>query len=272
MRTNFAVVLFGAFALSLCTLSASTTTTYGTAYLGPAGPATPYSIDSTTRAETPVGLAGFNRVGEIYGIGTDPLSGDFNELTINTTTGLAMAAGPLAVSRSLNGIADMSFRSDGTLYAIDGFNRTYTINTTTGAAKLIGGGPGAAGGNALAFSLSDILYRVDDDEAWSVDQANGSGTSVTDMNYPNPPRASNPGANGMGYAGSTAGLTNSLTNIDVSNGGVTVIEQTMPGLNALAVAPARPASVPDVMSTLWLALPLGIMLFLARRTSRCNSA
>jgi len=287
-------------ALQFCfwALSAPAATIYGTAYSGPLGPATLYTIDSTTGAATPVGATGFNRVGAIdfnplngmlYGIGVDPVSRNFDLITINTATGLATAVGPLGVGGlGFLGFADMSFRSDGTLYAIDGDTTIYTINTSTGAARSIGGISSMPFGNALAFSLSDTLYKVDNEAAYIVDQTNGSGTFVSFMNYPNVGDR----ANGMDFDPATGVLFASVRNspfgpgvvdsapaapfnylatIDLATGNVTTVGQTVNNLDGLAVQPAG-QGVPDSMSTFWLAIPAGVMLLFTHQKRRAKLA
>jgi hypothetical protein len=287
-------------ALQLCwwTLSVSAATIYGTAgTFGAQGPATLYKIDSTTGAASPVGVTGFDRVGAIdfnplngilYGIGADPVSGSFNLIRINTATGLATAVGPLGVDIRPGAMSDMSFRSDGTLYAIDGLNSVYTVNTSTGAATLLGGVSSFPSGNALAFSLTDTLYKVDIEAAYIVNQTNGSGTFVTSMNYPN----ATDRANGMDFDPATGVLFasvrhgpfgpgfvdhgpadmpfNYLATIDLTTGNVTTVGQTVDSLDALAVQPAVP-SVPDSTSTLWLAIP-AVILLCANQRRRTNVA
>ena len=137
-------------------------------------------------------------------------------------------------------------------------------------------------GNALAFSLSDILYKVDNEAAYIVNQP-GSGF-VSFMNYP----SSEDRANGMDFDPATGvlfasvrhspfgpGLVNNapadtpfnyLATIDLATGNVTTVGQTMNNLDALAVQPA----VPDSMSTLWLAIPLGVILFSTGQRRRAN--
>jgi hypothetical protein len=286
------------FALQLCwcTLLVSAATIYGTAgTFGAQGPATIYTIDSATGAATLVGLTGFDRVGAIdfnplngrlYGIGADPVSGEFDLITINTATGLATAVGPLGVDIRPGAMSDMSFRSDGTLYAIDGITNVYTVNTSTGAATDIGFVSSFPAGNALAFSLTDTLYKVDNEAAYVVNQTNGSGTFVTSMNYPKAIDRANGmdfdpatgvlfadvrhGPFGPGFVTSAATDTafNYLATIDLATGNVTEIGQTVNSLDALAVQPA----VPDSMSTLWLALPAAVTLLFANQMRRADLA
>ncbi len=291
---GISVAVISTVQLCFCTLPVSAATIYGTAYSGPTGPATLYTIDSTTGAATPVGATGFNRVGAIdfnplngmlYGIGVDPVSTNFDLITINTATGLATAVGPFGGGiTGFVGVADMSFRSDGTLYAIDGLATVYTVNTSTGAATPIGGPQSLPFGNALAFSLSDTLYKVDNEAAYIVNQTHGSGTFVSLINYPD----SEDRANGMDFDPATGllfasvrhspfgpGFVNNapadtpfnyLATIDLATGNVTTVGQTMNNLDALAVQPA----VPDSMSTLWLAIPLGVILFSTGQRRRAN--
>ena len=185
--------------------------------------------------------------------------------------------GPLGVDIRPGAMSDMSFRSDGTLYAIDGLNSVYTVNTSTGAATLLGGVSSFPSGNALAFSLTDILYKVDIEAAYNVNQTNGSGTFVTSINYPNATDRANGmdfdpvtgvlfasvrhGPFGPGLADNAPTDTpfNYLATIDLATGNVTAVGQTVNNLDALAVQPAA-QRVPDSISTLWLAIPAGVLL------------
>jgi hypothetical protein len=285
--------LMSALQLCCCAFSVSAATIYGTAYSGPSGPGTLYTIDSTTGAATPVGATGFNRVGAIdfnplngmlYGIGVDPVSTNLDLITINTATGLATAVGPFGGGiTGFVGVANMSFRSDGTLYAIDGLATVYTVNTSTGAATPIGGAGGLPSGNALAFSLSDTLYKVDDEAAYIVNQPNAGFVSF--INYPD----GEDRANGMDFDPATGvlfasvrhspfgpGLVtngpadtafNYLATIDLATGNVTSIGQTVTNLDALAVQPEG-QRVPDWMSTLWLAIPVTLLFANQRRRAK----
>jgi hypothetical protein len=173
-------------------------------------------------------------------------------------------------------MSDMSFRSDGTLYAIDGITTVYTINTSTGAATDIGFVSSFPAGNALAFSLSDTLYKVDNEAAYVVNQTNGSGTLVTSMNYPN----ATDRANGMDFDPATGVLFADVRHGPFGPGLVTngpadtafnylaTIDLATGNVDALAVQ----AAVPDSMSTLWLAMPAGGMLLFTRQRRRANLA
>ena len=228
-----------------------------------------YTIDPTTGAATLVGAIGFNRVGAIafdpttgilYGEGTDP-SSTHVLLSIDRSTGAGTVIGPTGVNSPFQ---DISFRSDGTLYGYNSgitVGNIYTLNLSTGAATLIGATGNFNTGNALAFSRSNILYTINGLDEETVDQSTGSATTVINMNYG--PLGSNPRANGMDFdqasgvlwasvvtgSAPASNLTNYFTTIDATTGTVTVIGQTVGGLDALAIAQRPTVNAPIVAPT-----------------------
>src|SRR4051812_34250031 len=93
--------------------SASAITLYGTAYIN-GGPATLYTIDSTTGIGTPLGLTGFSQIsaidfdpltGILYGEGYDPNQSSRFLLSINTTTGMATSIGMTGLETPFNDIS-----------------------------------------------------------------------------------------------------------------------------------------------------------------------
>jgi len=271
-------------------------TLYGTAYLGPSGMATLYTIDSTTGIGTSVGLGtGYDRVGAIdfnpatgvlYGIGTDPTTNMIDLITINTTTGVGTTVGTVGPVNTT--FQDISFRSDGTLFGVaDG--TAYTINLTTGLASVLGGTSLGKNGSGLAFDPSNTLYNINGSTIATIDQTTGAGTPTgATVNYPLD--LLNPRPNAMDYDltsgilyasvvhgggdlanavptsidGGISLTANFIAQIDVATGNVTGVFATVNGLDGLAVMPTAPTSVPDTLSTLWLALPLCGLFALAR--------
>jgi hypothetical protein len=252
---------------------------YGTAYSGPGGAASLYSIDSTSGAATLIGATGFARVGAIdfnsagvlYGVGTDAL-GRFALLTINTTTGAGTEVGPLS-NGELFGAPDMSFRNaDGALYLFHG-ERIYLVNTTSGAATGIGDSLAGTGltaadilGNAMAFSPSDTLFSANQANLLTLNQATGVRLTTNPIFYPPPGVSGNVvRANAMDFdngtgtlwasvvdgsaATSTGSGVNYLATINTSTGVVTRIGPTVTGLDGLAVLPSLTVPVP---AAVWL--------------------
>ena len=286
-------LVFNVIALFCVIPSASAVTLYGTAFIGSGGPATLYTIDSTTGTETLVGLTGYSRVGAIdfdptgqilYGVGyrtTD--SGIFELITIDIATGVGTGIGATGLTTPFQ---DISFRSDGMLFSYSAGN-LYTLDLMSGAATLVGstGLPGG-GGNATAFdpSVSPILYNINESNISTLNQTNGAATdTMVDVDYPIE-LGTNPRANAMDYDLTTGILyasvvhgiegpnANFIAQIDLATGDVSNIHSTILGLDALAVFQqnGNETSVPEGMSTFWLALPLIGLLAVHRRIRRVS--
>jgi hypothetical protein len=285
---------FAAIALLCFNPHASAVTLYGAAYVGTNTQATLYTIDSTTGTETLVGLTGYNQVsgidfdpitGTLYGVGYKSYNdiGFFELITINITTGVGTTVGGTGTSA----FQDISFRSDGTLFGFSG-GSLYTLNLITGAATLVGStglSTGSGSGNATAFNLSDVLYNINQDDISTLNQTNGAATDTgVDVDYPIE-IGTNPRANAMDYdllsgilyasvvhGGGESGLpVNFIAQIDLVTGDVSNVHSTILGLDALAVFQqpgGNATSVPEGMSTLWLALPLCGLLAVHRRIRR----
>ena len=274
------------------TSHARAVTIYGTAYEGATTtPAILYTIDPNTGVASPVGSStGFARVsaidfnpltGVLYGVGTDA-QGGVDLITISTTTGMATAVGSLNLASGMT-VTDMSFRSDGTLYAIDNSFTPgiYTINLNTGNATLLGtnNSTNFVAGEALVFNSSNTLFHVGtntSDGTNSIDTVNqmtGAFTSTGTMvaypfAVPNNPRANAMDydlTSGILYASILNQRTNYIGEIDLATGAVSNVQLTISGLDGLAVLPS---GVPDSMSTIWLGLPVLLMLLLARHRSQ----
>jgi hypothetical protein len=176
---------------------------YGATTSGPVGPSDLYRIDSLTGIPFFVGPIGFNHVS---GMDFQPYTGrlfataqraDATNLpvliTIDTNTGVGTEIGPTGLNIE---VTDISFRSDGILYAYDanvGPGHTlYTIDPVTGASTLVGlTGLNFAGGNGMGFDLGDTLYHSQN--IWppnmlnTLNQATGLATPVGPLMVPPPP-------------------------------------------------------------------------------------
>jgi hypothetical protein len=233
---------------------------FGSAFNGPTGPSTLYSIDAETGAATAIGPIGFARVGAmafdaagtLYAIGRRPSDGRNVLLTINTTTGAGTEVGPTGVENLGFGdtISDISFRhSDGVLYAyLEAGDALGVINKQTGAVTALGRSLVSCCGNGMAFSLSDVLYHSNESDLHTLDQVTGRATVVTAMVFP-AATANFPRINAMDFQPGTGILYGSLNNgeagqfdnylvtVNTTTGVVTIIGRTVNGLDGLAFAP-----------------------------------
>jgi hypothetical protein len=276
----------------LLATASATPIIYGSAYAGPTGGSTLYTISPTTGVATPIGPIGFERVGAIdfgpngvlYGLGSRTTDPKVVLLTINTTTGVGTVIGPTLASVGANTPAsDMSFRpSDGILFAyISG--SIYTIDTSTGKATQIGAPNPAHDGNAIAFSSTNILYLGNQGSLDTIDQATAAESLVIALNYSQFPRNDGilvPRTNAMdfdpqtgtlwasiadGFGPAQGGtLTNYLATIDIGTGTVNKIGTTVTGLDAIAVN-----SVPEPASLVLTALG-AFALVMSRRRRRVS--
>jgi hypothetical protein len=236
---------------------------YGSAYAGPLGPATLYQLSMINGTATPVGPIGFDNVGALdfapdgalFGVGYN--GSDSVLITINPATGAGTLIGPLGVGEKTE---DIAFRpSDGTLFASI-LGNTYTVNTSTGAATLVGSTPGFVDGYGLAFS-GTTLYMADDDTGggpqgalWTINQSTGAETKLVSLTYDAAFVGIKPRVNGMKFDPATGTLwasvvtgfgkrgtnLNYLGTINITTGFVSFVGSTVSGLDAVAVlAPAK---------------------------------
>jgi hypothetical protein len=293
-RVVLAALLLGGFGQTQ-----ATPVLYGTAYSGPSGAASLYSIDPGTGAATLIGATGFARVGAIdfnsagvlYGVGTvgTGTQAYFALLTINTTTGVGTEVAPLG-EPEIYGAPDMSFRNaDGALYLFHG-THIYTVNTATGAATGIGDtiagtGLGVADilGNAMAFSPSDTLFSANQTNLLTFSQTPQTPNlrlTTNSITYPAPGTSGNVvRANAMDFDNATGTLwasvvdgpaptgtgsgVNYLATINTSTGVVTKIGSTVTGLDGLAVLPSLPVPIPGAV---WLfSSALGLLGWVRRK-------
>ncbi len=117
------------------------------------------------------------------------------------------------------------------LYGITAYNRLVTINTTTGAATVIGSLGGGLAGNEYGVDFNPVTDRLrvvnDNDQNASVDPTNAATTLETPLN------PGNPNITGIAYSNNVSGaLTTTLYDIDSNTD--TLYTQTPPASGTLA--------------------------------------
>jgi hypothetical protein len=150
--------------------------------------------------------------GRLYATGVRPDgSGTRVLLTIDTNTGIGTEIGPTGITATTT---DISFRSDGTLFAFEadaGNHQLHTIDPATGVATLVGStGLSTAGGNAMAFDLGDKLFHSQN--VWppnnlnTLDQVTGAANLVGSLAVLPPPSPDDCRLNAMDVHPSTGTL------------------------------------------------------------------
>lgn len=281
--------ILGALLLFLCasTAALAQSTLYGSAFIGAGGPATLYTISTSTGVATAVGPIGFNRVGALaaspsrvlYGIGFDGTNSIL--IRIDPGTGAGTLIGSLGITDPTQ---DMAFRSDATLFAYAAGN-LYTVDTSTGAATLVGNVDGFPDGNALAFRGGTLLKGDTNGGAngalHSLNQTTGAPTLLVAFTYgAGFTPANNPRTAGMKFdpiggalfaAVIETGGARFLARINPATGAVTDVGATVAGLDAIAFA--LPAAPVPALSPLALALMAAMLAaaawyFLRRQAGR----
>ena len=139
--------------------SAQATTLYGSAFAGAAGPATLYSIDPTTGVATAIGPIGFNRVGALA---TAPW-GQLFGIGHDGTHSILIRIDPRSGAGTLIGSLGITAATQDMAFRQDGFlfayagGVIYTVKVATGAATAVGTTGGFPDGNALAFQGNTLL-------------------------------------------------------------------------------------------------------------------
>jgi hypothetical protein len=191
-------------------------------------------------------------------------------LTIDPATGAATEVGPSEGLAGNDTIADMSFRSDGALYAMSGGGGflnvpVYTIDKSTGAVTFLGGSNTRGGGNGIAFSPSDVLFHANGTELHTLDQTTGAATLAAILIWPAGP-CLDPGhrVGALDFQPGTGTLFAVLNHcgdsvwhlgtLDSATGVITDIGQTVDKLDAIAFElPSRTLSALSP-AKLWVGL------------------
>jgi hypothetical protein len=230
---------------------------FGTTSPPVAGDSAFYRIDPTTGAATPIGPVNFSGVsgiafhpttGVLYAVGFDFLTHVL--LTIDKATGAGTTVGPANVSTTAGcrAVSDISFRSDGTLYAYAvPCGQLGVIDTSTGAFTLLGDTAQRNAGNGIAFSPGDVLFHAGLDNVGTLDQTTGALTPGASLTFPatctgGPTRRINaldfhPSAGALFAVMNCHGVSQRLGTLNTSTGVITEIGESVFGLDAIAFQP-----------------------------------
>lgn len=249
---------------------------YGAAFSS-RGEATLYAIDPSTGSATLIGPIGFDAVsgmdfdpdtGLLYATAKRSNFGPHVLLEIDPCTGRGVEIGLTNVEDidSNNTATDLSFtNSDSLLYGfLMSREDLATLDVSTGIATKVGTiSPAGQGGNGIALSPDDVLFHANDVNLSTINQATGAPTAIAPLIFP-PTMTSNPRLNALDFDPETGVLFGSLVNgfngerhlatLDTSTGQLSLIGQTIDGLDALAffMPPASPGDVnrPPVLAAI----------------------
>jgi hypothetical protein len=248
-------------AIGLLGLSARAEILYG-ADGANANPATVLlSINPATGVATPIGPIGFAVTGLafspvtgiLYGStgGNSPVSPN-SIITINRFTGAGTLVGTTGLGSP---VADLSFRSDGTLFGwSEATDDLVTINTTTGVATVVADSTLNTSGSGLAFSGAGALFFAGDGGSLhTISPTTGLVTSTVALGAPGRMNALAFNATGTLF-GTLAGT---LYTIDPTTGTVTTIGATAANIDAIVFA-AGPNPAPTLSE--WNMILLGLLL------------
>ncbi len=251
-----------------------------------------YRIDYKTGNSIPVGPIGYHNclgldfhsiTGQLYatclGDSHNPIL-----LNIDPITGHGTQIVELQFQEKDFGmIADISFRDDGTLFAYifaKDFSFLAILHPDTGIIENLGNVGLFGQGNAIAFN--SVLYNAQTLKSPilnTMNQTNGAATFSKDLNVPPPVNGfpifysmDEDKADNVFYAvldEVSLGYTFYLTTVDVNNGDVDIIGQTVDGIQALAVRRPIVRDVPTLSEYSMIALAViffaSALLVLRRR-------
>ncbi len=225
-----------------------------------AGPAVPdfnlYTIDPNTGDASYIGEIGYHVSGLTFVDGTLYGAGWDGFIQIDPTTGAGTFIAPISMDAG-GTCADISFAPDGTLYCYnepgDGWG---TIDPGTGAQTWIGYTDLRCCGNGMDVASGGTVYHGNEDGLNTINPLTGAGTALFLWTLPGGidpdvweyrPNAFDFDDSGTLYASLHGGHGGSgptyLVTIDTSNGVMTLVGQTVDGLDALAFT-SEPAPTP----------------------------
>jgi len=235
-----------------------------------------YVINQATGAIVQtIGPIGFAVTGLAFHPGTGVLYGTTGAendppalIRINTTTG----AGTLIGNNADGPIADITFRSDGTLFGwSEGSDDLVTVNLATGVETVVGESGIGTAGSGIAFSPGGVLYFAgsnSDGVLRTINPATGLPTTVVTMTGGPPPSR----VNALAFTGSTLfGVVKqspgaALVTINTTTGVVTTLGALPPGIDAIvfgtgsAVQQAVPVQQPIPTLSQWALMLLTLLI------------
>jgi hypothetical protein len=243
-----------------------------------------YQISSASGAGTELGpIDGFPGVsamaiapnGMLYASGQNFLMTQEDLLTLNPATGAPTLAETLTgvpIELTANAYA---FSPGGTLYAIYGNQSLFTIDTSTGAATLVGsilaGSP--ISNEALSFSNSGTLYLSNGTDLYTVNPSTAAVSLVTSLDFdssfglsaaPILMSMSFDPTDGTLYTSVVGNGSSSLGTINVTTGEVIRVGSTVSGLGPMAIE-ATPEPSPELL------MPAGLLALAVRRRRALRS-
>jgi hypothetical protein len=146
----------------------------------------PITASKTNFAEIS-GIAFHPTTGALYAVGFKTPPFDHVLLTIDLATGKAAVIGRTNTedleTPGCREISDISFRSDGTLYAYVDCNEVGTLDIVSGGFTPLGGSGVRGEGNGIAFSSADRLYHANDKTLNEIDQTTGRATPLVPLRF-----------------------------------------------------------------------------------------
>lgn len=114
----------------------------------------------------------FDPNGNLWGISFS------NLYSIDKNTANSTLVGSLGTTAN-----SLAFGADGTLYTAN--SSLYTVDTTTGAASLVGNGQDSYSSSGDLAFVNDTLYlsATQGDRLFSIDTSNGNGTEIGDIDF-----------------------------------------------------------------------------------------
>jgi hypothetical protein len=275
----------GLFIALLCSAPSFGQTMYGISFVGPDGASTLNTIDPATGIATPVGPLGFERCGAMEADAAGTLyaaceRSDGSDIpvlvTVDSASGAATEVGPTGMSGT---VGDLSFRSDGVLFAFDASNdpdhSLFTVDTATGVATLVGNtGLAFAGGNGMTFDGADTLFHSQitggtGPDLNTLDPSDGSPTFLGEITTTTGRFSAmefDP-SSGLVYGvineGTGGAGPNSLATLDTAALTSTVIGTSVNGLDAIAVVSSGGGTGLQDIPTLDTTGLIGLILLLA---------
>lgn len=232
-----------------------------------------YTVDRQTGVTASVGPSGFALTGlafrpsdgVLFGVTSNLSAANPRSLvTIDPNTGAGTLVGALGV---VNGIADITFRSDDTLFGFSpGTRQLYTINTSTGAATAVSATaiPAPIQGLGIAFDANNVLWTFPKGTSGAYYTVDPNTAALTlQGTLSNSPIAGSIAAAAFDEAGVLYVVISAptwyLATINLSTGVISAVGITDDFMDALAFTPAPPRVPVKVTLTEWLvALRAGV--------------